>query len=120
MQPAWHQSPIMRAARCEPTDFTPIWLMRQAGRYMAEYRAIRRKTPFLKLCKNPDLCAEIMLAAVERLKVDAAILFSDLLLILEPMGIRLSFSQSGGPLIDNPIRTAADVDRLRELENIEA
>ena len=108
----------MRAARCESAPYTPIWLMRQAGRYMAEYRAIRRRTPFLQLCKNPDLCAEIMLAAVERLKVDAAILFSDLLLILEPMGMRLQYSAAEGPLLDNAIRTAADIDRLRELENV--
>lgn len=118
MQPAWHDSPLMRAARCESAPYTPIWLMRQAGRYMAEYRAIRRRTPFLQLCKNPDLCAEIMLAAVERLKVDAAILFSDLLLILEPMGMRLQYSAAEGPLLDNAIRTAADIDRLRELENV--
>jgi uroporphyrinogen decarboxylase len=120
MQPAWHDSPVMRAARLEPTDFTPIWLMRQAGRYMAEYRAIRRQTPFLQLCKNSDLCAEIMLSAVKRLKVDAAILFSDLLLILEPMGLRLSFSTGEGPLLANPIRSAADVDRMRELCDFEA
>ena len=87
---------------------------------MAEYRAIRRRVPFLELCKNPDLCAEIMLTAVKRLKVDAAILFSDLLLILEPMGIGLQFTASEGPLLDNPIRTPADTDRLLELENIEA
>ncbi len=120
MQPAWHHSPMTRAARCEPADFTPIWLMRQAGRYMPEYRAIRRRVPFLQLCKNPDLCAEIMLTAVERLKVDAAILFSDLLLILEPMGMHLSFSTGEGPLLAKAIRTAADVDRLQELENLEA
>jgi uroporphyrinogen decarboxylase len=120
MGPAWHDSPMMRAARCESADSTPIWLMRQAGRYMAEYRAIRRHTAFLELCKNPDLCAEIMLTAVGRLKVDAAILFSDLLLILEPMGIELQFTASGGPLLDNPIRAPADADRLLELENVEA
>ncbi len=120
MQPAWHDSPMMRAARCENADRTPIWLMRQAGRYMAEYRAIRRRIPFLQLCKNPDLCAEIMLTAVQRLKVDAAILFSDLLLILEPMGIKLQFTASEGPLLVNPLRTPADTDRLLELENVEA
>jgi uroporphyrinogen decarboxylase len=120
MQPAWHDSPMMCAARREPTPLTPIWLMRQAGRYMAEYRAIRRRTSFLQLCKNPDLCAEIMLTTVQRLKVDAAILFSDLLLILEPMGMRLSFTSGEGPVLSNPLRTAADVDRLRELENLEA
>jgi uroporphyrinogen decarboxylase len=94
--------------------------MRQAGRYMAEYRTIRRDTSFLDLCKNPDLCAEVMLTAVERLKVDAAILFSDLLLILEPMGIQLRFSPSGGPVIDNPIRSPADVDRLLEIDDAQA
>jgi uroporphyrinogen decarboxylase len=120
MQPAWHNSPMMRAARREPAAGTPIWLMRQAGRYMAEYRAIRGKISFLDLCKNPDLCAEIMLTAVERLKVDAAILFSDLLLILEPMGIELQFGPSAGPLIGNALRTAADADRLQELENVES
>jgi uroporphyrinogen decarboxylase len=111
---------MMRAARREPADRTPIWLMRQAGRYMSEYRAIRRCIPFLELCKNPDLCAEVMLTAVEKLNVDAAILFSDLLLILEPMGIDLQFGASEGPLLANPIRTPADADRLRELENVDA
>jgi uroporphyrinogen decarboxylase len=120
MQPAWHDSPMMRAARCETADRTPIWLMRQAGRYMAEYRAIRRRIPFLQLCKNPDLCAEVMLTAVERLKVDAAIVFSDLLLILEPMGIQIDFPTGEGPVLSNPIRTPADVDGVRELENAAA
>jgi uroporphyrinogen decarboxylase len=120
MRPAWHDSPMMRAARCESAERTPIWLMRQAGRYMAEYRAIRRRTPFLQLCKNPDLCAEIMLSAVQRLKVDAAILFSDILVILEPMGIQLQFRDSEGPLLVNPIRTPTHTDRLLELENVEA
>jgi uroporphyrinogen decarboxylase len=110
---------MMCAARCETADYTPIWLMRQAGRYMAEYRAIRSRIPFLQLCKNPDLCAEVMLTAVEKLKVDAAILFSDLLLILEPMGIQLQFGDSEGPMLSNPIRTPADVKRFEELENVE-
>ena len=93
--------------------------MRQAGRYLPEYRQLRRTTPFLELCKNPDLAAEVMLGTVERLGVDAAILFSDLLLILEPMGISLEFSSGDGPQLGNPIRGAADVDRLLELESIE-
>jgi uroporphyrinogen decarboxylase len=109
----------MRAARREPVERTPIWLMRQAGRYMAEYRAIRRETPFLDLCKNPRLAAEIMLTAVDRLKVDAAILFSDLLVILEPMGMQLEFAAGEGPIIHNPIRQPADVDGLRELERMD-
>jgi uroporphyrinogen decarboxylase len=116
MNPSWQNSLLMRAARREPVERTPIWLMRQAGRYMAEYRAIRRETSFLDLCKNPRLCAEIMLTAVERLKVDAAILFSDLLPILEPMGMQLEFSAGEGPIFHNPIRQPSDVDRLRELE----
>ena len=111
---------MMCAARGEPAAGTPIWLMRQAGRYMAEYRAIRRRVPFLALCKNPDLCAEIMLTAVGRLKVDAAIVFSDLLLILEPMGIELQFGDSQGPLLANPIRSPAATDRLLELEDVAA
>jgi uroporphyrinogen decarboxylase len=119
MQPSWQNSLIMRAARREPVERTPIWLMRQAGRYMAEYRTIRRQTTFLDLCKDSQLCAEIMLTAVEKLKVDAAILFSDLLLILEPLGLQLEFAAGEGPLIHNPIRQAEDVNHLRELESMD-
>jgi uroporphyrinogen decarboxylase len=93
--------------------------MRQAGRYMPEYRAIRQRTSFLELCHRPDLCAEVMLVAVERLGVDAAILFSDLLVLLEPMGIHVEFSAGEGPLILNPVREAAAVDRVVELESSE-
>ena len=92
--------------------------MRQAGRYMSEYRALRRKVPFLDLCKNPDLCAEVMLVAVEQLGVDAAILFSDLLLILEPMGLGLEFAAGEGPVLHRPIREPPDVGRLLELEDM--
>ena len=97
---------------------TPVWLMRQAGRYMAEYREVRAKTTFLELCKNPALCAEVMLTAVERLEVDAAIIFADLLPILEPMGLDLEFAHGEGPVIHNPVREAADVDRVLELESV--
>lgn len=117
-RPAWHDGPFMKAARCEPVDRVPIWLMRQAGRYMSEYREVRRQTTFLDLCKSPQTCAEVMLTAVERLGVDAAILFSDLLLILEPLGLRLEFVAGEGPVLHNPIREAADVDRLLELESM--
>ena len=117
--PAWNDSLLLRAARRQPVPRTPIWLMRQAGRYLPEYRAMRRKLGFLELCKRPDLCAEIMLATVERLGVDAAIIFSDLLLILEPMGMGLEFTAGGGPLLDHPLRQGAEVDRLRELESME-
>ena len=116
---AWHDSPFMRACRREPTDVTPIWLMRQAGRYMKEYQEVRSKTTFLDLCKNAQLCSEVMCTAVERLGVDAAIIFSDLLPILEPMGLDLEFAKGEGPVIHNPLRTADDLDRLRELESMD-
>jgi uroporphyrinogen decarboxylase len=115
-----HDSPFMRACRREPTAYTPIWLMRQAGRYMPEYRAVREKVPFLELCKNPQLASEVMCTAVERLGVDAAIIFSDLLPILEPMGMELEFSPGDGPQIHNPVREGGDVDRVVELESTEA
>ncbi|MEN6458019.1 MAG: uroporphyrinogen decarboxylase [Thermoguttaceae bacterium] len=117
--PAWLDSPLMKAARREPAPHTPIWLMRQAGRYLPDYRKLREHTSFLDLCKNPDLCAETAITTAEWLGVDAAILFSDLLLILEPMGLRLEFSAGEGPNLENAIRVAADVDRLVELESIE-
>ncbi|MGA2067931.1 MAG: uroporphyrinogen decarboxylase [Thermoguttaceae bacterium] len=119
MLPPWHHSPLMQAARREPTRRIPVWLMRQAGRYLPEYRALRRQIPFLALCKDPQRCAEVAIGTAERLGVDAAILFSDLLLILEPMGLELEFSGSGGPRLGNPIRSATDVDRLRELEGMD-
>ncbi len=117
---AWDDSPFMRACRRESVPYTPIWLMRQAGRYMAEYRAVREKTTFLELCKNPQLCSEVMCTAVERLGVDAAIIFSDLLPILEPMGLELEFSPGDGPQIHNPVRESADVDRIIELETTDS
>jgi uroporphyrinogen decarboxylase len=116
--PAWHQSPFMKAARREPTERMPIWLMRQAGRYLPEYRAVRQRVTFLELCKNPALSAEVMLMAVDRLGVDAAIIFADLLPILEPMGLTLEFTADEGPAIRNPIRTPHDVARLVELEDL--
>ena len=90
--------------------------MRQAGRYMKEYRDIRAKFGFLDLCKNPELATEITLLPVERLGVDAAILFSDILLLLEPMGVGLEYSKNDGPVIHRPVRTGADVDRLLEVD----
>ena len=90
------KSPFLRACRREPTEVTPIWLMRQAGRYMPEYRAVRSKVSFLELCKNPALATEVTVTAAERLGVDAAILFADILLILEPMGFDLEFAKEGG------------------------
>ena len=114
----WYDSPFMKACRREPTPFTPIWLMRQAGRYMDEYRKIRGHTNFLDLCKNPALCSEIMCTAVERLGVDAAIIFSDLLPMLEPMGLELDYPKGEGPIIYNPVRAPGDIDRIVELEDL--
>lgn len=116
----WDDSPFMKACRREPCQRTPIWLMRQAGRYMPEYRVIREKMSFMELCKNPQLASEVMVTAVDRLGVDAAIIFSDVLPILEPMGMDLEFSPDGGPVIHNPVRASTDVERVLELENVDA
>lgn len=118
-QAAWYDGPFMRACRREASSVTPVWLMRQAGRYMAEYREVREKLSFLELCKDSALCAEVMVTAVNRLGVDAAIIFSDLLPILEPMGLELEFAKGDGPVIHNAIREPADVDRVRELESMD-
>ncbi|MGH9900458.1 MAG: uroporphyrinogen decarboxylase [Pyrinomonadaceae bacterium] len=114
---ALDRSPFMRACRREPVPYTPVWLMRQAGRYMREYREVRERTSFLELCKTPDLAAEVTVYAAERLGVDAAIIFADILLITEPMGLELEFAKGEGPVIHNPVREARDVGRLRELED---
>jgi uroporphyrinogen decarboxylase len=114
------ESLFLRACRREPTERTPIWLMRQAGRYLPEYRAVRDKVSFMELCKNPQLCAEVMIATVNRLSVDAAIIFADLLPILEPMGMELEFAHGEGPVIHNPLREGGDVDRIVELESVES
>ncbi len=111
-------SPFMRACRREPVPYTPIWLMRQAGRYMREYRDVRSRLGFLELCKTPSLAAEVTVTAAERLGVDAAIIFADILLILEPMGLNLEFSKGDGPVIHNPVRSTASVEDLREVENV--
>jgi uroporphyrinogen decarboxylase len=116
-EPLW-SSPFLKACRREPVDVTPIWLMRQAGRYMAEYRAIRSQVSFLELCKRPELATEVTVTAAQRLGVDAAILFADILLILEPLGLDLEFAKGEGPVIHNPIRSAADVDRVQRLADI--
>jgi uroporphyrinogen decarboxylase len=111
-------SPFMRACRRQPVPYTPVWLMRQAGRYMSEYRKVRSRTSFLELCKTPALAAEVTVTAVERLGVDAAIIFADILLIIEPIGLDLEFTKGDGPTIHNPVRSAADIDRLREIEDV--
>jgi uroporphyrinogen decarboxylase len=105
-------SRFLEACRRRPTDVRPVWFMRQAGRYMKQYRDIRAKHGILELCKRPDLAAQITLQPVEILDVDAAIIFADLLLPVEPMGLKLRFANGEGPIIDNPVRTSSDIDSL--------
>lgn len=104
---------FLRAARGEPVDVTPVWLMRQAGRYLPEYRAIRSKAGFLELCRTPERAAEVTLQPVDRLGVDAAILFSDILVIFDGLGIPIEFAKGEGPVIDPPLRTEQDILGLR-------
>lgn len=106
---------FLRACRGEKTDYTPVWIMRQAGRYLPEYLRIREKVDFLTLCKTPSLAAEVTIQPIDILGVDAAILFSDILIPLEPMGIKLEFSETKGPIIHNPIRTSDEIKRLRNI-----
>ncbi len=108
---------LLKALYKEKTSRPPIWLMRQAGRYMAEYRAVREKVSFLELCKNPELACEVTLQPIDILGVDAAILFSDILIPVEPMGVDLSFNPA--PFISNPVRTQEDVNKLRVLKPLE-
>ena len=112
----WRDSRFLKACRKEAVDSTPIWLMRQAGRYMKEYRELRARVPFLELCKNPALVSEVTVTAAEKLGVDAAIIFADLLLIVEPLGLHLEYDKGEGPVISPGLRAAADIDRLREVE----
>jgi len=112
--PTIKDSVFMKACRREKTPYTPVWIMRQAGRYQREYLRIRKKVSMLGLCKTPELAAEVTLMAVDRLGVDAAIIFADILLVTEPMGLHLEFVKGEGPVIYNPVREGRDVDRLNE------
>jgi uroporphyrinogen decarboxylase len=103
---------FLRACRGEEVDYTPVWIMRQAGRYLPEYRAVRSNIDFLTLCKNPRLAAEVTLQPVDILGVDAAILFSDILIPVEAMGMRLEFSDKEGPVLGEPIRSKSAVEKL--------
>jgi uroporphyrinogen decarboxylase len=107
------KSLLIRAARAEPTERTPVWFMRQAGRYMPEYRAIRKQYSLIEICKKPEVAAQVTTEAAEILQVDAAIIFADLLLPLEVMGLPFHFSAGEGPRIERPVRSAEDVGRLR-------
>jgi uroporphyrinogen decarboxylase len=102
---------FLRACRRQPVPRVPIWMMRQAGRYMAEYQAVRSRVSFLELCRTPELACEVTLQPIERFGFDAAILFSDILVVLPPMGLEVVFGD-GGPDLPSPIRTAADADKL--------
>ena len=104
---------FLRALMREPVDKTPVWIMRQAGRYLPEYRATRKKAgSFLDLCKNPELACEVTLQPLDRFELDAAILFSDILTIPDAMGLGLYFTEGEGPAFENPIRSKADVDKI--------
>lgn len=104
---------FLRACLRQPVDVTPVWFLRQAGRYMAEYQAVRRHNSLIDICKKPDLAAEVTITAAEKLDVDAAIIFADLLLPFECMGLPFEFKAGEGPVVEHPVRSAADIDRLR-------
>ena len=104
---------FLKACRREPVDSTPVWFMRQAGRYLPEYRAVRDRHGLLEICRTPALAAEVTITAAEKLGVDAAIIFADLLLPVEPMGMHLRFVKGEGPLLEGPLRDAEAVARLR-------
>jgi uroporphyrinogen decarboxylase len=104
---------FLKACRGEETDYTPVWFMRQAGRYLPEYQAVRSKRTFLELCKSPELCTEVTLQPIDIFGFDAAILFSDILIPMEAMGLTLEFHEGRGPIFPDPVREQAAVDRLR-------
>jgi uroporphyrinogen decarboxylase len=110
---------FLRAARLEATERTPVWMMRQAGRYMQEYRDIRSKHGFLEMCRTPELAVEVSMQPVDLVGVDAAIMFSDILVSFPGMGLDLEFASGKGPIINNPVRTVADVEKLTVADPVE-
>src|SRR5271167_2334799 len=114
------ESLFVRACRLQPVERTPAWFMRQAGRYMPEYRQVRKQYSLIEICKRPNIAAEVTITAAEALGVDAAIIFADLLLPLEVMGLPFHFAEGEGPVIEKPVRenkdvTALQIDRASEL-----
>jgi uroporphyrinogen decarboxylase len=107
------ESRFVKACKAQPVDRTPVWFMRQAGRYMAEYRAVRKQYSLIEICKKPEVAADVTITAAEALGVDAAIIFADLLLPLEVMGMPFHFSPGEGPVIEKPLREKEDVGALR-------
>ena len=107
------ESRFVKACKLQPVDRTPVWFMRQAGRYMPEYRAVRKQYSLIEICKKPEVAAEVTITAAEALGVDAAIIFADLLLPLEVMGLPFHFSAGEGPVIEKPVRTKEDINLLR-------
>jgi len=105
-------APFLLACRRQPAPFTPVWIMRQAGRYLPEYRAVRERFGFLELCKTPEAACEVTVQPVDRIGVDAAILFADILLVLEPLGLGLTFAPGDGPSLEHPIRSPEQVARM--------
>ncbi|HSG81905.1 MAG TPA: uroporphyrinogen decarboxylase [Gemmatimonadota bacterium] len=107
---------FLRACRREPVSRVPVWLMRQAGRYMPEYRALREKHTILELCRTPELAAQVTLQPINRFDLDAAIIFADILLPLEPLGVGFHFAAGEGPVIEKPVRTPSDVKALKTFD----
>ncbi len=115
-----NNSLFLRACRREKVERTPIWLMRQAGRYMNEYRDIRNRVSFLELCKNPELVTEVTVTAQEKINADAAIIFADILLVVEPLGLELEYDRGEGPVITGSVKNKTDVEKLKEIEPLES
>src|SRR3972149_7906436 len=104
---------FLRACARKPASRTPVWLMRQAGRYMKEYMAIKEKHSFLEMCRNPEIACEVTMQPIKAFEMDAAIIFADILLPLPGMGINLEFAKGDGPVINNPVRTKKDIEAIR-------